>query len=211
MNLSSPDPTRTAGARQRTRGYTAIEVMMAMAMMGIGAAAVMTMQKTSVQGNLDARKIDVANSIARLWVERLQRDAMQWTLPSPSSPGTNNFSNATLLNNNVTGTWFVPAISTSGGGQIMSPGFDILGRDLANTSSALFCVNIRLTFLISDTTFPQNNLIRADVRVLWPRGISTVPPAGAGCSATDGQSDAPDPITYHAIYTTTAIRENAQP
>lgn len=211
MTLSPRDPTRSANAHLGARGYTAIEVMMAMAMMGIGAAAVMTMQKTSVQGNLDARKMDVANSIERLWVERLQRDSMQWTLPSPSSPSANNFSNATLLFNHVTGAWFVPAIATSGGGQVISPAFDILGRDLASTTGALFCVNVRLTFLVSDSTYPQNNLIRADVRVLWPRGISTVAPAGGGCATTVGQSAAPDPTTYQAIYTTTVIRENVQP
>ena len=56
---------------------------MAMTVMAIGGAAVMTMQKTSVTGNLDARKADVANSIARTWVERLQRDSMRGPSRAP--------------------------------------------------------------------------------------------------------------------------------
>jgi len=46
---------------------------MAIVLLSIGAGAVMTMQKASVQGNLDARKADIANSIARTWIDRFQR------------------------------------------------------------------------------------------------------------------------------------------
>ena len=91
-------------------------------------------RRRACTGNLDARKTDVANAIARTWVERLQRDAMQWTLPrlrrarrqqhrreraASSQPG------------NVTGR-VVPARSVHGTTtpETMSPGFDILGRDL---------------------------------------------------------------------------------
>src|SRR5271165_2005192 len=87
------------------RGYTAVEVLMAMTVMTIGAAAVMSMQKASVQGNLDARETDVANSIARMWVERLQRDAMQWTQPNNQNPTLNNFSQAVLLSTPKYGQW----------------------------------------------------------------------------------------------------------
>ena len=69
---------------------------MAMTVMAIGGAAVITMQKTSVTANLDARRADVANAIARTWVERLQRDAMAWTLPGPEAAG-NNIANAPIL------------------------------------------------------------------------------------------------------------------
>ena len=53
---------------------------MAMTLAAIGSAAVIAMMKTSVQGDLDARKTDVANTIARTWTERLRRDA---TSPTP--------------------------------------------------------------------------------------------------------------------------------
>jgi hypothetical protein len=176
--------------------------LMAMTVMAIGAAAVMSMQKASMQGNLDARKMDIANSITRTWVERLQRDAMQWTIPGPSQPVGSNFATAQLLSGNVTGQWFLPTQYVGSG---VSPGFDILGRDLATTDlpTALFCANLRLTWLTP-------TLIRADVRVLWPRGISGAPPVGGLCTTAVAALTTPDPTVYHAIYAVTGIQENAQ-
>src|ERR1700736_63654 len=94
-------------------GYTAVEVLMAMTVMAVGSAAVISMQKASMQGNLDARKTDVANSIARLWVERIKRDAMQWTTPGPASqvPPPGNLATAAILNAGIVGNagnWFLP-------------------------------------------------------------------------------------------------------
>jgi prepilin-type N-terminal cleavage/methylation domain-containing protein len=196
----------------RARGYTAIEVLLAMTMMAIGAAAVMSMQKASLQGNYDARTTDVANSIARLWVERLRQDSMLWTLPNAANPTVNNLSNALILNN-TTGSWFLPTQYINATPSV-SPGFDILGRDVPQASLAtapLFCVHVRLTYLIQDATNPQNNMIRADVRVLWPRGIATTATPVPICNAALATSIAPDPTLYHAIYVTTAIRENGAP
>ena len=199
------------------RGYTAVEVLMAMTVMAIGAAAVMSMQKAAVQGNLDARKTDVANSIARMWVERLQRDAMQWTLPSSANPVGNNFSNATLIQPFVGKGWFLPPITNAP--DLISPGFDILGRDLdaANIQSAQFCANVRLTWLVPQSLPGEPGLLRADVRVLWPRALFNSPlGAGGGfCVAAVANQVNPDSYTqgqqpqYHAIYVTTTIRENS--
>jgi len=100
-----------------------------MTVLAIGASAVMSMQKAAMQANLDARKIDMANSIARMWVERIRRDSMQWTLPSPANPTGTNFANAKLLSY-VGMNWVLPPAY---GGQTppVSPGFDIRGRDIA--------------------------------------------------------------------------------
>jgi len=186
------------------RGYTAVEVLMAMTVMAVGASAVMSMQKASVLGNLDARKADVANSIARTWVERLQRDAMQWTAPGPTAGANSNIATAALLANGVAnaGTWVFPNQYIASNPPF-SPGFDILGRDLpaADLGNTVFCVNVRLTWLT------VNELLRADVRVLWPRGISNAPTPD-WCKAALG--NAPDPQMYHSIYVTTAVRGNPQ-
>ena len=195
-------------------GYTAVEVLMAMTVMAIGAAAVISMQKASVQGNLDARKTDVATAIARTWVERLQRDSMQWTLPSSANTAGNNFANAKLLATHVTGGWFLPIDEMGQSNpETMSPGFDILGRDLAagDLDTALFCVNVRLTWLVPPVLPTEPGLIHADVRVLWPRAIINSP--GAFCNAAEAAKPNPDPANpplFHALYVTTTIRENAQ-
>lgn len=207
MNLRRPrSPLSPA-----TRGYTAVEVLMAMTIMAIGAASVISMQKASIQGNLDARKTDIATSIARAWIERIQRDAMQWTTPGPTNPVAppGNLSAALVLNaaSAAPGTWILPSqyiASTST--PPISPGFDILGRDLASAdlATALFCTNVRLTWLT------PNQLARVDVRVLWPRGISNSAPAGGFCDTTTAAVAAPDPLVYHSVYLTTAVRGNPQ-
>lgn len=202
------------------RGYTAIEVLLAMTVMVIGAAAVMSMQKTSIQADLDARKMDVANGIARTWVERIERDAMQWTLPSSASPGSaSNLGRAQLIWGNIDKGWFIPSVyMNQTNPETMSFGFDILGRDLATADlgSAVFCVSAQVVTLI------PNQLYRADVRVLWLRGL--IPPTIGGsnssssaspgfCSANNAALTAADPnaasLVYRAIYATTSIRENA--
>jgi prepilin-type N-terminal cleavage/methylation domain-containing protein len=220
MTRRLPRPARDA------RGYTVVEVLMAMTVMAIGSAAVITMQKTSVTGNLDARRADVANSIARTWVERLQRDSMQWTLPGPESAA-NNLANALIVANvsAAPGQWFLPTqeMNLNGGTETMSPGFDILGRDLAQSllTTADFCVNVRLTWL-SPAGSPQD-LIRADVRVLWPIGIANSLPGfcnAATATLIDPNTDPgakraagadPNQPVFHTLYTTTTLRENTSP
>jgi hypothetical protein len=198
---------------------------MAMTVMAIGGAAVITMQKTSMTANLDARKADVANAIARTWVERLQRESMQWTLPNRLNQATNNLSNSPVLANvnSATGQWFLPTqdMGKSGAVETMSPAFDILGRDLelASMGTADFCVNVRLSWLSTAPTV-GNTLIRADVRVIWPMMIlNTLPnfcntttaqladPNNDKGALRDPGAD-PDQPVFHALYVTTTIREN---
>ena len=227
---------RSRSDRRRAAGYTAVEVLMAMTVMVIGAAAIMTMKKTSVLGNLDARKTDMANNIARLWMERLQRDSMQWTCPSTACPSTNNMcggggaAGAQLICNNVTGLWFLPvAYMGKTTPESMSPGFDILGRDLPTAdlvpssatgwAGAQFCANVRLTWLVPPVPNPagttEPGLMRADVRVIWPRGILGGSPAAGFCTPGIGALADPEqsaPATelqfFHTIYMTKTIKES---
>jgi prepilin-type N-terminal cleavage/methylation domain-containing protein len=207
-------------SRKRTRGYTAIEVMIGITLLSIGAAAVISMQRGAIQANLDARKMDMANSIAREWLERLRRDATLWTLPSPVSPAGNNYSNAQILSqylvygsNTTNSVWKYPDIllqsATVPDG--VSPGFDILGRDLMPTdiagtstkpSAAVFCVNIRLNWLV------MNQLIRAEVRVFWPRMILSGPNTTDWCTDANASAVTGDVADYHFVYAATALRQN---
>jgi prepilin-type N-terminal cleavage/methylation domain-containing protein len=214
--------TRARPTSTTARGYTAIEVLMAMTVMAIGGAAVITMQKTSVTANLDARRADVANSIARTWVERLRRDAMAWTTPGPAST-LSNIGNAQIISEGIgqAGNWYLPDILLgSTVPETMSPGFDILGRDLplGQLPIADFCVNVRLTWLNAPP--PGGDLLRADVRVIWPIGIINSRPGfcnGGTAGLVDPNTDnavlkyaSADPNTpvFHAIYLTTTIKEN---
>jgi prepilin-type N-terminal cleavage/methylation domain-containing protein len=185
--------------RTTARGYTAIEVLMAMSVFAIGAAAIIGMMRASIQGNLDARRLDQANSLAREWMERLRRDAMKWTTAT-------NLNQTTFINlYKDTGKWEMPttvcpASSTPPPPDGLCPAFDTFGRDLATDhyQDAAFCVHIRIDTAAMDFTNTNPTVLRTMVRVVWPRGL-TVPPFVSGsnrfCStaALTDSTAGPDP------------------
>lgn len=192
------------------RGYTAIEVLVSLSIVIVGAAGVISMQRATIQGDVDARRMDMANAIARQWTERLRTDAMLWTLPAAINPNSN-FSQAALLQNvaiPANAQWFIPDQRLPAPTN-WSPGMDALGSDVPLTDLgddknryALFCTHVRLTWLI------QDQLMRADVRVFWPRGLS-VAPEDHFCSNTPNTAIETMTDSYHFVYATTAIRRNA--
>jgi Tfp pilus assembly protein PilV len=199
------------------RGYTAVEVLLAMTVLLIGSASVMSMQKASIQGNLDARKLDLANSIAHDWLERLAADATTWTLPATNVTGASNAGN-TLWVGNAAYPYsqpFLPLIpGAAAAAESQSPAFDILGRGLTagNAAGAVFCVHVNLVPLSWDTMAPPNPLIiRATVLVFWPKQLvnSGAVPAGyctTGTVLDPAAAEAASPGTWHLVYATTAIR-----
>ena len=196
--------------RTKERGYTAVEVMMAMTLLLIGSVGVMAMQRAAVQGNADAREMDVASSIARGWLERLERDATLWTPSQVAITPPQNISSALLVNENLTGNWFVPKARLAANGSqndVESAGFDILGQDMDTLTAAglRYCVNLRLTPLTVDQT-----LIRAEVRVFWPRNLTQAPDPNYCNSAPPASLDT-DVQKYHFVYAATAVRQNTQP
>lgn len=208
MTMSRPN-------RANARAYTAVEVMLAIAILAVGAAGVMSMQKAAIQGNVDARKLDVGNAIAREWVERLRRDATTWTLPSETSPTAKNWDTNTVFISQLAGTsagnFTFPSSNANSQWEGYSPAFDVLGRDIAPSGGAtkypgaMFCTQIRLDWL------KQDEMLRATVRVFWLSQLYTAPAADF-CNAdgsTNGYPSGPDANqVYHFIYVTTAIRKN---
>jgi prepilin-type N-terminal cleavage/methylation domain-containing protein len=213
--------------RRGARGYTAVEVLVAMTLFAIGAAGVISMQAMAVTTNAEARRVDVANGIARGWIERLRRDATLWTLPSISNPGANNMANAKLLTaaitaDNSANTWVYvdntngyQATSRSGNVDGLSPAFDTLGRDLAadETASFFYCVEIRADWIGPRTPRNTNEAMFAQVRVWWPRasitGSSSIP--GTACDTTRrGAAAGANALDYFSfVYAATALRKNA--
>jgi len=188
---------------------------MAMVLMAIGTAAVMSMQKASVQGNLDARRTDLANSIARTWVDRLQRDAMMWTVAANATPSVGLTQSTIMLGTLYAngGKWDFPIAipaSVTDAKTSISPCYDALGRELDKgtiaQTPAQFCVHARAVALS-----PVQDLLRVDVRVIWLRGIA--PPVGQAAptlvsDATLATSDNPSPTIYHSVYATTSVMES---
>jgi len=225
-----------ARKRRIVAGYTAVEILISISVFAVGAAGVIGMLRSSVQGNVDARNMDVANSIARTWMERLRRASMSWTLPgstnsSASNIGADNGDAVTLLapsgyvNGAAAANWFVPnagSLPTSGGVEGYSAAFDLVGRDLPESqwdtatdgtsqSKAAFCTHVRL-----DCAVPNPNasgpdtcpLIRATVRVFWPRKLTGAAPTDFCRAGKIADVEANVGNLFHFVYLTSAIRQN---
>ena len=200
--------------RKSERGYTAVEVMMSMTLLLIGAVGVMAMQRAAVQGNADAREMDVASSIARAWLERAERDATLWTPSTIAASPPANLQYASVLaegvSTNQPGAWFVPKsrlVTAGAQNDVESAGFDILGQDMDTLTAAglRYCVNLRVTPLTTDQT-----LMRVEARVFWPRNL-TVAPDPSYCNQAPPAALDTDVTKYHFVYAATAVRQNAQP
>lgn len=171
----------------RQSGYTLIEVLAAVAVMGTGLLGIIALQGASVTANQRANEVTTAVNLARRWQERLRRDALQWTAPAAGNPVTNiqnTWYLRGLLSANSTG-WAVPAQPTGLTAPLESAAFDFLGNDVAvNSPAAYYCTHVRLTRLV------DNDLVRSEVRVWWFRrgGVrpSTYGSCGAGAMTTIG-------------------------
>lgn len=204
-------PRRTR--RTATRGYTAVEVLVAMTLFAIGAAGVVGMERVAIQGNAEARRFDIATNVANEWLARLRADGMRWTEPN-SAVSTNNVATATdwLRDTDWLATplpanagWLLPRKITSRTHGV-SPAFDSLGREVASDSNdRYYCVNYRLDWLKQDPVQTSVGLlIRAEVRVFWPRFTQATPD-----DCTPATANGATPSRFHFLYATTTIRRNA--
>jgi len=195
------------------RGYTAVEVLVAMTLFAIGAAGVVGMQRTVVQGGNDARRFDVATNITHIWLERLQRDSMVWTQPNAQTQ-TSNLGSTMWLNalttSACTTNWCPPASTPPSSGA-----FDMWGRDLGAASATVvheFCAQYKLNFIAGGNPPPPGTIIRAEVRTVWAR-IDRTPISN--CNSFPGwPAGDPDGATrnnYHFVYASTTLRPNPNP
>jgi type IV pilus assembly protein PilV len=199
-------PSKRQQRRQRA-GYTVVEAMMALAVLTVGATGIVAMQKATLVGNERARNLTAANAVASAWIERLRADAIAWT----DVDGVSNLANTRWLsavgttwpNNADLGAWFVPASVSA---QNISASADIRGLDTDVAADKVFCTHIRVTQLMP-------NVIRAEVRVLWPRrgrGAGTVNQITDYCE-DDGNVIAQvgaAPESFHYVYVTSAVVRN---
>ncbi|HEY5373092.1 MAG TPA: prepilin-type N-terminal cleavage/methylation domain-containing protein, partial [Polyangiaceae bacterium] len=58
-------------SRLRQRGYTAVELMMAIAVFGIGVAGIISMEKVTSVANQHAKNVAIATHIAQSWLDTL--------------------------------------------------------------------------------------------------------------------------------------------
>jgi hypothetical protein len=198
-------------ALRAARGYTVVEVLSAMTLFAIGAAGVISMQRVTIMGGDDARRMDIATNLAHEWTARLQRDASFWTRPNANDQTTNYTDTLWLQNLPLSTTtsqtaWLTPSVS--GGVPGRSGSFDIFGQDRpADSNDHIFCAQYRLAWITPPGTAPPFRVgasMRAEVRVFWARLDN---PIIASCA--DATPDSATAKTYyHFVYAATAIRPN---
>ncbi len=188
--------------RSGSRGYTVVELMMAVAIFSIGVTGVAAMQSVTTASNRFAKNMSVATQLARSWQEKLAMDATSWGgVSALALTQTRWLKRATIANN----TWFLPENDDAS-----SPTFgaaaDARGQFVAlNDPNFVFCTNIRLTRLLNK---PGSGLIRTEVRVFWPkeaRGWAGGNYCDSPNTILDGEGAAIE--DFHFVYMTSAARE----
>lgn len=185
--------------RTRQRGYTIVELLMAITVFAIGVTGIAAMQKLTLASNLHAKRLAIATHIAESWQERLAADSSLWPTSSTTLGGTQWLSGA--------GSGWVRAPENDAG--TFGGTFGPLGDYTSDLSEAYFCVDIRLTSLSSTANVIQGNgLIRTEVRVFWPRdgrepstGTPYCDPSG-GVTIGAGSDD-----QFHFVNKVAAVRQ----
>ena len=195
--------TKLGARRARSRGYTLVELMMAIAIFTVSVIGIMALQKVAVAANTHAKNVAIAQRIAQAWAGQLEMDATQWG-------GT---FGAGFLNSNA--QWERPAYDTT---RAFGAAFDALGNPVTdgNLGSARFCAHVRMSWLYPTTMgVSRNGTLRAEIRVFWLRDgqgaiDSTATLCSAGQTATQAKNIGLATDVYHFVYQTVGVRQHFQ-
>jgi type IV pilus assembly protein PilV len=160
--------------RALQRAYTVVEVMMALAVLTLGASGVIAMQKATLIANTNARNVVTATSIAQAWMERMRADALAWNEPAKTPDlGDTQWLNLAVGTQPLGSGWFSPTSSPMTNPQPGgSPQADVMGADIfsGDLSATAFCTQVRLTrFGTAPNLWSISRMIRVEVRVYWDK------------------------------------------
>ena len=185
------------------RGYTLVELMMALALFTVAVLGIISMQKITVVSNAHAKNVAMAERIAQAWAGQLEMDASTWRTSAYVG----------WLNEGA--QWQRPAYDTA---RAFGAAFDALGNPLPNSevSRAHFCAHVRMSKLYPSQTAGEDNgngMLRAEIRVFWLRdGEAALDSNDSMCS--DGQTPAQAAAIglaterYQFVYQTVGIRQH---
>ena len=170
----------------RRRGFTLIEVMIAIGIMTVGSLGILSMHHAVSGANRSAHEMNTALAITERWIERVDRDSLSWSEPGLNSSTLTGTTYLAPLAATTTGTnWFTPAPALS----TESYGFDYFGNDTSTASEIKYCTNLRLSWV------RQGRSARVDIRTFWYRaghmpGTATHPDWVSGSNFRGADCDA---------------------
>jgi Tfp pilus assembly protein PilV len=193
--------------RRATAAYTAVEVLMSLAVLAVGVIGIIAGEKVTLASNQHSKNLAIATHIAESWMGMLDAEAALWT--SDGALG-----RTTWLNQGAgLSGWFRPNYNAS---LAFGPGFDALGNPVTtqNIAQSTFCADLRLTPLT--TTTAGGGMVRAEVRVIWQRNdailggtVTSAPTHACGIIATSvGGFD--ESRLFHFVYMSSAVRQVGQ-
>jgi prepilin-type N-terminal cleavage/methylation domain-containing protein len=208
MSARARERAVSVRSRRWQRGYTVVELMMALAVMSVGVAGVIAMQGVTAASNRHAKSLAVATHIAQSWLDMLASESSLWVEDNRLER------TEWLVEGNINGIWFRPEYSEP---LNFGPAFDALGNAVSLTDIARdtqYCVDLRLSQLrlVDDG---NDNLVRAEVRVFWRREDAVLLPATAApahACALESVAVSNDTAgnMFHFLYMSSAVRQQGR-
>lgn len=163
---------------RRRRGFTILEVLVAVALMAIGLVAMMALQVAFVGGTTLARDSATAVSIGQGVVEQMRMESTMWTNVTNdigSNPNTPTLNAA--FNGAGRGALLYGGFPVNPDG--LAPGFALMRDTLLVKNRAFvnakFCVDVRAESMSN----ANNGVLVGEVRVAWPSDRGAAPWVGA--------------------------------
>ncbi len=187
----------------RQRGFTLIEVMVALLIFGIGLLGIMALHVVARKGNNDAQNVSAATVISEHWMERLRTESTMWQTGATDLAASETPMLAPMA----------PGIMTPGAttGWIAPPDNPLLNKTLEERTtisggSAIpigeYCTQYRVTTLI------PGEVLRAEVRVTWWKEDVPRPVNWNTCPGHTGAGGNPDITKSHVVSLSSTLWRN---
>ncbi len=175
-----PRPTHRPAA---DRGFTIIEVLIAVVITAFGFAAIFSLQIGSMQGNISARETSAAVNLAELHAEWLRLNAYAWNGVVPANAG--NISGAP-------GRW-----------RSLTPDGPVDHNNRVDRPLSRFCVHYRVDQL-PDARYSGG--LNGRVRVVWSRASLDPDEMDDVCPDAAAAGFVVDPTRFYALTVPVALR-----
>ncbi len=201
---------------------------MGLAVLAVGAAAVISLLKFTVLGTLDSRHVSNATTLTNSAAEQLHSAALEWNAPDNSDLGAVPFFGAAAVLAAATpglpGDWMW--FGSAGALPTGMESWTLAGDQFGTPLTTAYCTHMRLTWITNPAAVganPAGDAIRVELRTFWAR---TGRPIGAECAAN--AETVIDPLflnpaatvaiggiqrsknEFGTVFTTTIVRRNTQ-